>query len=71
MVVLMIDMDRTLGRWRLRVWGLVVNLIGNGLALFGVVRVMRGGSPWLAVLGIAITVCCFAALSIPSRSGLR
>jgi len=63
----MIDMDRNLGPWRLRVWGLVANFVGNVLALVGIVRVMRGGAPWLLVAGGVITVICVALLAIPSR----
>lgn len=63
----MIDMDRTLGPWRLRVWGLLANFVGNVLALFGIVRVMRGGSAGLLVLGASVTVVCIALLAIPSR----
>ncbi len=61
------DMDRRLGPWRLRVWGLALNFVGNALALFGVARVMRGGSAWLLATGILITVLCIAALATPSR----
>lgn len=67
----MIDMDRKLGPWRLRLWGLIANLVGNALALFGIVRVVRGGSPALLIAGGLITVACVAALSIPSRGGAR
>lgn len=60
-------MDRKVGPWRLRLWGLIANLVGNVLALFGVVRVVRGGSPALLWVGGAITVACVAALALPSR----
>jgi len=63
----MLDMDRKLGPWRLRVWGLALNLLGNAIALFGIVRVVRGGSPWLLVLGAAVTIVCVAALALPAR----
>ncbi len=62
----MLDMDRMFGPWRLRVWGLVLNLIGNAIALFGIVRVVRGGSPWLLAVGAGITIVCVAALALPA-----
>jgi len=65
----MLDMDRRLGPWRLRVWGLGLNLVGNALALFGIARLMRGGAPWLLVLGALITLACIIALAAPSRGG--
>ena len=61
-------MDRKLGRWRLRVWGLVINLVANAIALFGIVAVVEGGSPALLVIGATLTVVCVAALAIPPRS---
>ena len=67
MVVLMLDMDRRLGPWRLRVWGLVLNLIGNAIALFGIVQVVEGGSPLLLVIGGGITMACVVALGLPAR----
>lgn len=63
----MIDMDRKVGPWRLRLWGLIVNLVGNVLALVGMVRLIREDSVGLLILGTAITVVCVALLAIPAR----
>lgn len=65
------DMDRRLGPWRLRLWGLIANFFGNILALFGIVRVVRDGSWGLLVAGGSITLVCVALLSIPARGQVR
>lgn len=62
----MIQIDRRLGPWSLRVWGLILNLVGNALALFGLVRFVEEGAIGLLVLGAALTVACIAALALPS-----
>ena len=64
----MIDPDRTLGPWRIRVWGLLVNFVGNVLALFGIVRLVETGAWGLMAVGVAITAACVFILAIPSRS---
>ena len=63
----MIDPDRRLGPWRLRSWGLVVNFVGNAMALFGMVAFVERGSIGLLAAGVAITALCVAVLAIPSR----
>ncbi|MDH3732560.1 MAG: hypothetical protein OEU54_03460 [Gemmatimonadota bacterium] len=63
----MIDVDRKLGPWRGRVWGLVLNFVGNVIALVGLVRLMRGGSAWVLAFGLAVTLVCVAVLAVPSR----
>ena len=44
MVDPMIDLDRRYGIWSGRVWGLVVNLLANALALYGLVGFLRDGT---------------------------
>lgn len=63
----MIDLERRVGPASLRVWGLILNFIGNALALYGAAGVLRDGSGWPAVaIGLAITVGCVLVLAIPS-----
>ena len=61
------DMDRRLGPWRLRAWGLALNFVGNAVALFGMVRLLDGGSARMLASGIAVSGACLAALAIPPR----
>ena len=68
MVDKMIDMDRRLGPWTLRVWGLICNFIGNGLAIYGAIGVIRdGSSPVLFIVGFGLTMGCILLLARPSR----
>jgi hypothetical protein len=62
----MIDLDRKWGIWSVRVWGLIVNLGANGLALYGAAGLMRDGSrlPWL-VVGCAVSLICILVLAVP------
>jgi hypothetical protein len=66
MVDPMIDIDRRFGPCTGRVWGLVANLIGNVIAMYGLAGYVREGSgiPWLAS-GIALTISCIFLLSRP------
>ncbi len=62
----MIDLDRKRGIWSLRVWGLIVNLGANALALYGAAGLVRDGSrlPWL-VIGCVMTLICILILAVP------
>ena len=63
-------LDQRVGPMRLRGWLLVVNLVCNALALYGLSRVMvTGGGTWVLVLGVLGTVACFAVLAQPSGEG--
>lgn len=64
----MIDLDRRYGPWSGRVWGLIVNLAANALALYGLVGYLRDGSgvSHLA-LGLIVTAICVAWLAKPSQ----
>ena len=60
-------LERPIGPWSGRVWGLIVNLAGNAIALWGVASVMRTGSGWAwIVIGTAGTVVCISALALPA-----
>jgi hypothetical protein len=64
----MIDLERRVGGWPLRVWGLVVNLIGNGLAIYGALGLIRDGSrmPHFTI-GAGLTIICILLLAKPSQ----
>ena len=68
MVGKMIDLDKRLGFWSLRVWGLVLNLVGNALAIYGAVGLLKS-STHLAylIIGCALTLLCILTLARPSR----
>lgn len=62
-------LERRIGPWSGRVWGLALNLVANAVALWGVSSVMRTGSGWSwIVVGGAATVACIAVLARPARS---
>lgn len=64
----MIDLDRRYGLWSGRVWGLIVNLVANGLALYGLAWFLRDGTHLLPlVLGVVVTLICILLLARPSR----
>ena len=64
----MIDLDRRYGIWSGRVWGLVVNLLANALALYGLVGFLRDGTHLLPfVLGVLVTIACVLLLAVPNR----
>jgi hypothetical protein len=64
----MIDPDRRFGRWPLRVWGLMFNFFGNGLAIYGAVGLIRDGSrmPHF-IIGAGLTIVCIFVLAKPSK----
>ena len=66
MVGMKLNLERKYGQWTLRVWGLILNLIGNALALYGAVGVLKDGSrlPFL-IIGLIITLFCIVILSFP------
>jgi hypothetical protein len=64
----MIDLDHRYGPWSARVWGLIVNLAANALALYGLAGYLRDGSHQLhLVVGLAVTVGCILLLARPSQ----
>jgi hypothetical protein len=68
MVDPMIVLDRRYGIWSGRVWGLIVNLSSNALALYGLAGFLRDGSNLVPlVLGVILTMACILVLAIPSR----
>ena len=64
------DLEKRLGPWSLRVWGLIVNLAANTLALYGAAGVVRDGSRIpLLILGCVITLACVCILAVPCWEG--
>ena len=64
----MIDLDRRYGIWPGRVWGLIVNLLANALALYGLVGYLRDGTHLVPLVsGILLTAACVLLLAKPSR----
>ena len=67
MVDAMIDMDRRYGIWSGRVWGLIVNLMANALALYGLVGFLRDGTHLVhLVAGVLVTAGCVLLLAVPA-----
>ena len=63
-------LERRIGPWSGRAWGLIANLGANAVALWGIASVMRTGSgwAWIALGGVA-TIVCISVLALPARSG--
>jgi heme/copper-type cytochrome/quinol oxidase subunit 3 len=67
MVDPMIDLDRRYGIWSGRVWGLIVNLMANTLALYGLVGFLRDGTHLVhLIVGTLMTVACILILAMPA-----
>lgn len=63
-------LERRIGPWSGRVWGLIANLAANAVALWGIASVMRTGSGWIWIaLGGVATIVCISVLALPARSG--
>jgi hypothetical protein len=68
MVDPMIDLDRHFGIWTGRVWGLIVNLLGNALALYGLVGFLRDGTHVVPLVsGVLVSAACILILAKPNR----
>lgn len=66
MVDKMINLDRRLGPLPLRAWGLIVNFIGNALAIYGAIGIIRDGSRLpILIIGAGLTVFCLLLLAKP------
>lgn len=64
----MIDLDRRRGPWSGRVWGLLLNLFANALALYGLAGYLQYGERVVHLaLGSGLTAFCLLILAIPSR----
>lgn len=61
-------LDRPLGPMRVRGWGLCLNMVTNGVALYGLSQVLadNGGVPIMVVGGVA-SVILIALLAVPSK----
>ncbi len=68
MVDKMIELDGGLGFLPVRAWGLILNFIGNALAVYGAIGFMQDGSRLpILVIGAGLTVICLLVLAKPSR----
>lgn len=68
MVDKMIELDGGLGSLPVRAWGLILNFIGNALAVYGAIGFMQDGSRLpILVIGVGLTVICLLVLAKPSR----
>lgn len=64
----MIKLDKKIGPLTIRVWGLVLNFIGNAVAIYGAIGFIRNGSRLpLMILGIVITLTCILVLAKPTE----
>jgi hypothetical protein len=64
----MIDLEKKIGPWPIRVWGLVFNFIANALAIYGAIGFIRNGTRLsLLIIGIVITLSCILVLAKPSN----
>jgi len=65
----MIDLEKGVGPMRLRAWGLVVNFLGNVLALLGLSMVLSEGDGWaFLIMGACVTLLCLLMLARPVRT---
>jgi hypothetical protein len=66
-IVEVINLDKKIGLWPLRVWGLVLNFIGNAVAIYGAIGFIRDGSRLaLLIFGVMITLTCILVLAKPA-----
>ena len=65
----MIDLERRFGPLSARAWGLILNFIGNALAIYGALGILQDGSRWpFLVIGLGLTILCILILAVPSRN---
>ena len=65
----MINLERKIGPMRIRAWGLVLNMIANAIALYGLSRVLTGQGGWpMLILGVVLTVICIGVCAKPADS---
>ena len=58
------------GPWTLRVWFLILNLLANAVALYGLTRLLDDGTGiFLLFAGGAVTLICIWVLSTPAADG--
>ena len=63
----MIDLEQRYGPWSGRIWGLILNFVSNGVALYGVAGVLDNGSRWpVLIAGVVMTAICVLVLANPS-----
>lgn len=61
-----LNLETRLGPFKLRAWGLIINMAANAVALYGLAAVMRGENGYLPLLsGVAASLLCIAVLARP------
>jgi len=64
----MINLDKKIAGLGMRTWGLILNFIGNILALYGIVGVVQEQKNWgFFISGLVVTVACISLLTIPTK----
>jgi hypothetical protein len=67
-VTWMINLDKQIGPWPLRVWGLVLNFIGNAITIYGAIGFTKNGSRLLLLIfGVVFTLTCLLVLAKPGE----
>jgi len=62
-------LDKKFGPFRLRAWGLILNFIGNALALYGAVGYLQNKSRLgIFIIGILLTILFIFFLAFPSAA---
>lgn len=61
-------LDKKLGPFRVRGWGLALNMIANAIALYGLSQVLQTNTGYFYLgFGGALTIICIAVLATPAR----
>ncbi len=61
------NLEHKFGPLTVRTWGLVVNLLANATALFGLSLVLTGQGGWpILIAGTLMTVICIAVIARPA-----
>ena len=66
----MINLETKVGPMRLRAWALILNMIANAIALYGLSRVLVEQGGWaLLTTGCLLTLLCIAICARPTEPG--
>ena len=66
----MINLETKVGPMRLRAWALILNMIANAIALYGLSRVLVEQGGWtLLTTGSLLTILCIAICARPAEPG--
>ena len=66
----MVNLETKVGPMRLRAWALILNMIANAIALYGLSRVLVEQGGWaLLTTGSLLTLLCIAICARPAEAG--